>query len=114
MFSLTSSLRYYLYQDFCDMRKSFDSLSGIVIGQMHRQPLSGEVFIFINKRRNKVKLLHWEQGGFVLYYKRLENGTIEMPQNNEGSKSCTIYWTDLVMMVEGISFEKIKKKRRYL
>jgi len=58
------------------MRKSFDGLSGIVQSQLNRNPTSGEVFIFVNRRRNRVKLLKWEQGGFILYYKRLESGTV--------------------------------------
>ncbi len=74
MLSLGSSHSYYLYLAACDMRKSFDSLSGLVRNELGRDPASGEVFVFINKRRNSVKLLHWERGGFVLYYKRLEKG----------------------------------------
>ena len=74
MLSLGSSHSYYLYRAACDMRKSFDSLSGLVRNELGRDPASGEVFVFINKRRTSVKLLHWERGGFVLYYKRLEKG----------------------------------------
>jgi transposase len=56
------------------MRKSFDALCGLVISVMQRQPTSGEVFVFLNRSRTHIKLLHWEHGGFVLYYKRLEQG----------------------------------------
>ena len=70
MFSLTSSHRYYLYRKPVDMRKSFDGLCGIVSNQMNCDATSGEVYIFINRLRDKIKLLHWESGGFVLYYKR--------------------------------------------
>jgi len=79
MFSLSSSLRYYLYSHPTDMRKSFDSLCHLVSTVMMRNPLSGEVFIFINRPRNRMKLLRWDNGGFVLYYKRLESGTFELP-----------------------------------
>jgi len=61
MLSLGSSHSYYLYRAACDMRKSFDSLSGLVRNELGRDPASGEVFVFINKRRNSVKLLHWER-----------------------------------------------------
>lgn len=54
------------------MRKSFDGLCGLVSSVMQRQPTSGEVYIFLNRSRTHIKLLHWESGGFVLYYKRLE------------------------------------------
>lgn len=57
------------------MRKSFDGLSGIVRSELGGDPLSDDAFVFLNKRRNRLKLLHWEPGGFALYYKRLEKGT---------------------------------------
>jgi len=95
------------------MRKSFDGLSGLIQDQLHRNPTSGEVFIFINRRRNKVKLLRWEQGGFILYYKRLETGTFELPAFEDNSLSCQMSWATLMLMVEGISIEKSKQRRRY-
>jgi len=113
MFSLTSSFRYYLYREPTDMRKSFDGLSGLIQGRLYRNPTSGEVFIFINRRRNKVKLLRWEQGGFILYYKRLETGTFELPEFKNGALSCQMSWTTLMLMVEGISIEKYKKRKRF-
>jgi len=113
MFSLTSSFRYYLYRGVTDMRKSFNGLSGIVQNELHRNLMSGEVFIFINRRRDKVKLLRWEAGGFILYYKRLESGTFELPDFDENAVSCQMRWMDLMLMVEGISIEKSKQRRRY-
>lgn len=79
MFSLNSSLSYYLYSRATDMRKSFDGLCNLVQTGLNRNPMSGEVYIFINHRRDRMKLLRWEQGGFILYYKRLESGTFEFP-----------------------------------
>lgn len=102
MFSLTSSFRYFMYREPTDMRKSFDGLSGLVQGQLKRNPTSGEVFIFVNRRHNKVKLLRWEQGGFILYYKRLESGTFELPGFNTGAVSCQMSLTTLMLMIEGI------------
>ncbi|MBD1429192.1 IS66 family insertion sequence element accessory protein TnpB [Sphingobacterium litopenaei] len=66
MFSLGSSHKFFLYDGFCDMRKSFEGLCGLVISVMQRQPTSGEVFVFLNRTRTHIKLLHWEPGGFVL------------------------------------------------
>jgi hypothetical protein len=114
MFSLTSSFRYYLNRDPTDMRKSFDGLSGIVQGQLDRCPTSGEVFIFVNRRKNKVKLLRWKQGGFILYYKRLEVGTFELPVFTGDAVSCQMSWPSLILMIEGISIEKSKQRRRYI
>ena len=114
MFSLGSSNRFYFYAGPTDMRKGFDTLSGLVRLKMNRNPLSGEVFIFVNKNRNRMKLLHWESGGFVLYFKRLEKGCFES-LNNEKIKENTleISWTELAMIVEGISVKNIKKNKRF-
>lgn len=76
MFTLGSSLRFRLYNKPTDMRKSFDGLCGILQRELDCKPRSGEVYVFVNKRRDKIKLLHWEPGGLVLYYKRLEKGTL--------------------------------------
>ena len=61
------------------MRKGFDGLSGLIRDGLQKDPLSGDVFIFFNKRRNQVKLLLWEKDGFSIYHKRLEGGTYESP-----------------------------------
>lgn len=114
MFSLTSSLSYYLYRGHTDMRRSFDALSGMVRQELRRNPMSGEVFIFISRPRNAVKLLHWEQGGFVLYYKRLERGTFEIPQMDPSDNSCHLKWSQLMMMIEGISMKDIKLRKRFI
>lgn len=95
------------------MRKGFDGLSGLVHTELGRRPISGEVFIFVNHQRDKIKMLHWEQGGFVLYYKRLERGTFELPRVNCHGKTCQINWSSLMLMVEGITIEKYKQRRRY-
>jgi len=75
MLSLHDNRRYYLYRFSTDMRKSFDGLSGLVKQQMNQQVLGGDVFMFINKRRNQVKLLCWDKDGLAVYHKRLEKGT---------------------------------------
>jgi transposase len=67
MVSLSSGSRYYLWREPVDMRKSFDGLQGLVTGQMGRDALSGEVFIFMNRRRDQVKMLVWDRSGFVIY-----------------------------------------------
>jgi transposase len=111
MFTLSSSHRYHLYRGPCDMRKSFNGLSGLVLDELGRDPTSGEVFVFINRRRTHIKLLHWESGGFVLYYKRLEEGTFSPPVFQADQTS--LRWPDLVLMIEGIQVEQSRQKRRY-
>lgn len=110
MFNLGSSHRYLLYHRPCDMRKSFDSLSGIVSGELGREPTGGDVFIFLNKRRSHIKLLHWERDGFVLYYKRLGKGTFTPPVSREDG---IILWPELVLMLAGIKALKMTRKPRY-
>ena len=81
MIHLPPSVRVYLCLTPCDMRKSFDALCGIVRYELKRDPLNGEVFVFLNRCRTHLKLLHWENGGLVLYYKRLEKGTFAPPSS---------------------------------
>jgi transposase len=113
MFALTSSQSYFFYRGKTDMRMSFDALSGLVQREMKRDPLSGEVFVFVSKRRDRVKLLHWEEGGFVLYYKRLESGTFELPLFDPEISCYRIKWSALMMMIEGISVKGIKHRKRF-
>ena len=115
MFSLTSSHRYYLYRKPVDMRKSFDGLCGIVSNQMNCDATTGEVYIFINRLRDKIKLLHWESGGFVLYYKRLESGTFKLPRlQNDTFNHHEIDWTGLILMIEGITVKTFRQQKRFL
>lgn len=94
------------------MRKGFDSLSGIVTMLMEQNVLSGDIFIFLNKRNNHIKLLHWEGDGFALYHKRLERGTYERPA--EADKiSIAVTQQQLLLMIQGISLTSIRKRKRY-
>jgi transposase len=113
MFSISSG-RYFLYRQGTDMRKSFDGLCGLVLGKLGQNPMSGDVYIFINKKRDRIKLLRWEPGGFVLFYKRLEKGTFELPVPSKAGLSCPIDYSELVMLVTGISLEHARKRRRFL
>ena len=101
--------RYFIYRSACDMRKGYDGLSGIVRGEWKKDPLSGDVFIFLSKQRNKIKLLHWQNDGFVIYSKRLEKGTFELPKGN----SIEISAHQLQFILDGIYLSSIKKRVRY-
>lgn len=113
MFTLSSSHRFQLYNTPTDMRKSFDSLSGLVQNHLDVSPTNGDVFIFVNKHRNKVKLLHWVGSGFVLYYKRLESGTFDVPKYDIGHGSYQLSYAQLVMLIDGICITNIKKRKHY-
>ena len=80
---------------------------------MQQNPLSGDVYIFINARRNRMKLLVWESGGFVLYYKRLESGTFEYPQMNKDGQSASLSWHQLLLIVKGISLQSTRQRKRF-
>lgn len=109
MFALTESHRFFVFCKPTDMRKSFDGLSGLVTNGMSRNPLSGDVYVFVNKNRNLMKLLHFTFGGFVLYYKRLERGTFEINFND----NIEISYTELTLIMAGIQLQNIPKRKRF-
>ncbi|MDF1573511.1 MAG: IS66 family insertion sequence element accessory protein TnpB [Bacteroidales bacterium] len=115
MFHLHKSLQYYLYPAPVDMRKSFYTLSGIVSSEMHRNVRGGEVFIFINRRQTIMKILHMEYAGLVIYHKKLESGRFKLPSFDENTRSLTIGWSDLMLMVQSVKprTKKLRKKANY-
>ena len=113
MFSLNDSMRYLLYNRPTDMRKSFHTLSGIITDAMGQDPCNGNVYIFINRARDRIKLLHWEPGGMVLYSKLLEAGTLGKPDSANNNEVCSnIEWRELVMIVEGIMEARDSRRTR--
>lgn len=113
MLSLASTCHYYLYKHPADMRKGVSTLSGLVRDQMQKDPLSGAVFIFINRKRDQVKLLHFEGDGFAVYSKRLEEGCYELPAMHTNSASITLSSDELHMILRGIVLHSIRKHKRY-
>jgi transposase len=113
MIAIPSTATIYLCTSVTDMRKSFDGLSGIVRSQFGREPNDGSLFLFINRRRDRLKILHWEEGGFVLWYKRLEAGTFETITSHNDQSVVTIDATELNMLLSGISLQSIKRRKRY-
>lgn len=111
MFGLSIDLRFRLYSQPCDMRKSFDGLCGLVQNDLQSSPNDGAVYIFINKSRNKVKLLQWQSGSFVLYYKRLESGTFDLPNYDKKVTSLSLTYAQLVLLIDGISIGNIRRKK---
>lgn len=111
MFGLSAQQRYFLFPQLVDMRKSFDGLSGIVSEQMGKNVLSGDVYIFLGKDLTKIKLLVWEQGGFVLYYKRLEAGTFALSQS--GQPSISLSYSELCLLVEGVEVAVTRRRKRF-
>lgn len=112
--SFSKSLRYYVYRNTADMRKGFDGLCGLVFNEFLMSPLSGDVFIFFNQRRNRIKILHWQGDGFAIYHKRLESGTFEIPLNESSGKSLEIDASTIQLIMEGINLSSIKKRKRFI
>jgi transposase len=113
MLHIEASCQYYLYSGDTDMRKGFDSLCGIISSQMQLNVLSGAIYIFINKRRNQVKLLLWEGDGLSLYYKRLESGTYERPLMEDYNAGCMIAPQQLQFILQGVALQKIQYRKRF-
>lgn len=113
MFTLGQGDRYHLYSQPTDMRKSFDSLCGIISQELQQSPTNGDVFIFINKSSNKMKLLHWCGSSFILYYKRLEEGTFERFNYDIETGSYELNYPQLVMLIDRISIKNLDVKKTY-
>jgi len=93
------------------MRKGFNGLSGLVRAHICHELLSGDVFIFLNKRRDRIKLLVWDRNGFVVWYKVLEQGTFELPAAENATLEMS--WTDIQLLLEGIEIKSVKRRKRY-
>jgi transposase len=113
MIGLFSTSRFFLYAKATDMRKSFDGLSGLVRNHLQRNPTDGEVYVFLNRNRSMIKLLQWDRSGFVIYTKRLEQGTFERPGSSDDQHSTLLKWDELVLILEGISLKSVRRRKRY-
>jgi transposase len=96
-----------------DMRKSFDGLAAIVSEELGQNPLSGHLFVFTSKRRDRVKLLYFERGGYAIWYKRLEEGTFALPQPSSDGKSVQLSAEELGLILSGIDLASVRRRKRY-
>lgn len=108
MLALTAATRIYLYRVACDMRKSFDGLCGLIRSELGEDPLSGSLFVFLNRRQNMVKLLYWDRDGFALWYKRLERGCFRLPPIS--SNQARIDRLQLSLLLEGVTPKNVSKR----
>ncbi len=112
MLHLSTGCRYFYYNGIADMRKGAYSLSGLVRNEMNQDVLSGDVFIFIGRRGNKIKLLQWDHDGFALYEKGLEQGSFERPSvNKQGHNSISAQ--QLQYILHGVILKSIRLKKRF-
>jgi transposase len=111
---LLRAVRVYFATAPANLRKSFEGLSNEVRSVLVRDPLSGHVFVFLNRRRNQVKLLVWTRGGFTIVHKRLERGTFSFPARVDGAAtSVAIDAHELGMLLEGIDMVHVRASARW-
>ena len=110
MLSLSSRQRFFWYRGIADMRKSFHGLCLLVETEMGFDLMSGDVFIFLNRKRDRMKLLMWDRTGFVIWYKRLEEGTFEWPDLSGKNE---VSWEELLLILEGVVLKSAKRRKRY-
>lgn len=114
MILLPGAVRVYFATEPANLRKSFDGLSNEVRQVLRRNPLSGHVFIFVNRRRNQVKLLMWTRGGFTILHKRLERGTFAFARALKSEAKCVpIDVHELSMLLEGIDVGRGRLSKRW-
>ncbi len=112
MLNLTNETSIFAYTGVTDMRKGFNGLSGIVREEFQSDPTDGSLFLFINRRRDRMKLLYFEGGGFWLYYRLLESGTFEKLKSAPGSCQLQMDATELSMLLSGVSLVASQQRRK--
>ena len=113
MFALSPSHNFYYYIEPTDMRMSFNGLSGKVMDHYENTNQTNAVYLFVNKRRDKMKILHWTQEGLMIYYKRLERGFYELPKYELTQSMVCLTYTKMIMIIDGISIVKLSENKRY-
>ena len=111
MFFPESGVRVWLYTHPTDMRKSYDGLSALVKNQLQEDPLSGQLFVFINRKGTQTKILYFDRSGYCIWSKRLEQGTFR--HHWQDAVKHSLCWTDLKMLLEGIDLSSVQKHKRY-
>jgi len=115
MFSLTVPSKIFLYSLPTDMRKSFDTLCGLISADLHRDPQQDGAFVFVNRSRDRMKILLWDRHGFWLLYKRLEAGRFQMPpvENGQAPEGLDLQYEQLLLIIEGIDLASVRRIKRY-
>jgi transposase len=112
--TLPSSVRIYVAAEAVDLRRGFDGLAAATRALIGADPMSGHVFVFLNRRRNRVKLLVWDRTGYVLLYKRLEKGTFEIPSEPQlGQRHVEVDSGELGLMLEGLDLRRARRRPRW-
>lgn len=113
MLSLAADTRIFIASGPTDMRKGFDGLCGLVTSVLEKDPLSGQLFLFVNRRRDKMKVLYWDGDGLAIWYRRLEKGTFQMPVACDNQVSVEIRSEELTMLLRGIDYNNVQRRKRF-
>ncbi|MBV8399914.1 MAG: IS66 family insertion sequence element accessory protein TnpB [Acetobacteraceae bacterium] len=113
MLNFPPAVRIWLGSQPVDLRRSFDGLAELVRQHLQADPLSGHVFVFRNQRSDRIKLLYWDEDGFVIFYKRLEQGTFRWPVPPPGHSSVRLRAAELAMLLDGVDWQAAPRSRRY-
>lgn len=113
MISLPASVRVYLCTVPCDMRRSFDGLHGLVGSVMELDALAGHLFVFSNRKKDRLKVFYWDRDGFAIWSKRLEEGTYAMPFGQSEGRRAEITAPELSALLSGIDLSQAKRRKRY-
>ena len=117
MLVLGASLRVFVCSQPADMQRSFDGLCGMAEAIMKQDPLSGSLFVFRNRNRDRLKILYWDKDGLAIWYKRLETGTFQLPTDvtpkDARPASAEISTEELSMLLGGIDLANVKRRKRY-
>ena len=111
MLTIPATAAIFLHTAATDLRKGMDGLSGIVRGELGGDPLDGSLYLFLNRRRDRLKMLFWDGTGFWIFYKLLESGTFETIASDD--KCVEIDATQLAMLLGGVSLAAVKRRKRY-
>ena len=111
MLSLPSALRIFLAVEPADMRKGFDGLAQLARERIAEDPLSGHLFVFRNRKRDRIKILYWDRDGFAVWMKRLEKGTFRFPEAKGGRIEVTP--AEMLAVLEGIDLSRARRLPRY-
>lgn len=113
MLTLGGSVRIFVCVQPTDMRRGFDRLAATAQEVTHHDPLSGYLFVFLNRRRNRVKILYWDKSGYCLWYKRLEAGQFHLPAFSLEQESIELDIGPLTLMLEGIDLSGARRRKRF-
>ena len=114
MWTLPSCVRIYVAAEPMDLRRGFDGLAAATRSVIGQSPLCGHLFVFLNRRRNRVKILAWDRTGYVLLYKRLERGTFELPTSpRRGDRHVELDSGELGLMLEGLDLRGARRRKRW-